>query len=66
MHDPRQPDLDAAKRLLHCIKESPVQGIQLSAHSDLNLVAYADYNWVARSTTRSSTSGYIEGRSSIS
>ncbi|KAK2982173.1 hypothetical protein RJ640_029076 [Escallonia rubra] len=59
MHDPRQPHLDAAYRILHYLKGSPGQGILLPSNNTLYLQAFYDADWAGCPMTRKSTTGYI-------
>ncbi|KAK3041222.1 hypothetical protein RJ639_028482 [Escallonia herrerae] len=59
MHDPRQPHLDAAYRVLHYLKGSPGQGILLPSNNTLYLQAFCDADWAGCPMTRKSTTGYI-------
>ncbi|KAK3000579.1 hypothetical protein RJ639_021789 [Escallonia herrerae] len=59
MHDPRQPHLDAAYRVLHYLKGSPGQGILLRSNNTLYLQAFCDADWAGCPMTRKSTTGYI-------
>ncbi|XP_043717828.1 uncharacterized mitochondrial protein AtMg00810-like [Telopea speciosissima] len=58
MHQPRQPHLDAAHRLLRHLKGTASQGIFLYAKSTLKLTAYCDSDWASCPMTRRSTTGY--------
>ncbi|BBH10363.1 RmlC-like cupins superfamily protein, partial [Prunus dulcis] len=58
MHQPHQPHLDAALRVLRYLKSSPGQGIFFAAHNDLKLKAFSDSNWGSCPTTRRSVTGY--------
>ncbi|BFG41758.1 hypothetical protein CerSpe_280320 [Prunus speciosa] len=58
MHQPRQPHMKAATRLVHYLKGSPGQGILLSSHNELKLQAFCDSDWASCPMTRRSTTGY--------
>jgi hypothetical protein len=58
MHDPREPHLALIKRVLHYIKGTLDNGLQLHRSSTCDLVAYSDADWASCSDTRRSTSGY--------
>ncbi|KAK2985171.1 hypothetical protein RJ640_011992 [Escallonia rubra] len=58
MHQPWQPYLDVAHRLMHYLKGSPAQGISLHTKFDLTLKAFCDSNWASCPMTRRSTTGY--------
>ncbi|XP_042501422.1 uncharacterized mitochondrial protein AtMg00810-like [Macadamia integrifolia] len=68
MQYPRSPHLDAAMRVLRYLKQSPGQGIFLSARSSIQLCAFSDSDWTGCPITRCSTSGYcmLLGASPIS
>ncbi|CAL8099297.1 unnamed protein product [Prunus armeniaca] len=58
MHQPRQPHMKAAIRLVHYLKGSPGQCILLSSHNELKLQAFYDSDWASCPMTRRSTTGY--------
>lgn len=68
MHEPRQPHMDAALRLLRYLKTTPGQGLLLSSSSSLQLTCYSDSDWASCPMTRKSTTGFITflGHSPIS
>ncbi|KAG5551959.1 hypothetical protein RHGRI_010151 [Rhododendron griersonianum] len=68
MHEPRQPHMDAALRLLRYLKTTPGEGILLSSSSSLQLTCYSDSDWASCPMTRRSTTGFITflGHSPIS
>nr|XP_043614638.1 secreted RxLR effector protein 161-like [Erigeron canadensis] len=57
--DPRQSHMNAASRLLRYLKTTPGQGILLPKDEGMNLVAYADSDWLGCPLTRRSRTGYI-------
>ncbi|KAK2969512.1 hypothetical protein RJ640_012331 [Escallonia rubra] len=59
MHNPRQPHLDAAYRVLHYLKGSRGQGILLPSNNTLSLRAFCDADWAGCLMTHKSTTGYI-------
>ncbi|CAH9133273.1 unnamed protein product [Cuscuta epithymum] len=59
LHKPRQTHLDAAIRVLRYLKQTPGQGIFLSADGDFTLKAYCDADWAGCSFTRRSSTGYF-------
>lgn len=59
MHEPKQPHLDAALRVLRYLKSSPGQGIFFSSSCSLNISAFCDSDWASCPMTRKSTIGYI-------
>ncbi|KAJ9543733.1 hypothetical protein OSB04_023440 [Centaurea solstitialis] len=58
MHAPREPHLQAMKRILWYISGTLDYSLHLSASSLSNLVAYSDADWGGCPDTRRSTSGY--------
>nr|GEZ48754.1 ribonuclease H-like domain-containing protein [Tanacetum cinerariifolium] len=58
MHDPREPHLEALKRILRYVHSTLGFGLQPYASSTTSLIAYSDVDWAARPVTRRSTSGY--------
>ncbi|GKC75052.1 ribonuclease H-like domain-containing protein, partial [Tanacetum coccineum] len=56
MHAPLVSHLDAALRVLRCLKGSPRSGIQINKNGNLKLRAYADSDWVRCPATRKSVS----------
>ncbi|XP_062028543.1 uncharacterized mitochondrial protein AtMg00810-like [Rosa rugosa] len=58
MHEPRQPHMAAALRVVRYLKSSPGQGLLLSSNSNLNLRAFCDLDWAGCPVTRRSTTGY--------
>lgn len=58
MHDPREPHLNALKRILRYIKGTLDYGLQLYPTNSSELVAYTYADWAGCPTTRRSTSGY--------
>ncbi|XP_019086236.1 PREDICTED: uncharacterized protein LOC109126824 [Camelina sativa] len=58
MHDPREPHLNALKRIIRYIKGTITHGIHLKPASISTITAYTDADWAGCTTTRRSTSGY--------
>nr|GEX18055.1 ribonuclease H-like domain-containing protein [Tanacetum cinerariifolium] len=58
MHDPREPHLNAMKRVLHYLRGITDLGLQLFRSTTSQLIAYSDADWVGCPATRRSTSGY--------
>ncbi|XP_062006043.1 uncharacterized mitochondrial protein AtMg00810-like [Rosa rugosa] len=58
MHEPRQPHMAVALRVVRYLKSSPGQGLLLRSHDSLNLRAFCDSDWAGCPITRRSTTGY--------
>nr|GEX17756.1 ribonuclease H-like domain-containing protein [Tanacetum cinerariifolium] len=58
MHDPREPQFSALKRILCYVRGTLSYGLQLYSSTTSTLVAYSDADWAGCPTTRRSTSGY--------
>ena len=58
MHDPREIHLQAAYRVLHCLKANPGKGILFKKTSDFALAIYTDADFVGSPLDRWSTLGY--------
>nr|GEY19652.1 ribonuclease H-like domain-containing protein [Tanacetum cinerariifolium] len=58
MHDPREPHLDALKRILCYVRGTLDYGLQLYSSSIFSLVAYSNADWTGCPTTRRSTLGH--------
>ena len=58
MHDPRETNLTAAKRILHYLQGTISYGLIIPRSAPTQLVIYADANWVGCPNTRCSTSSY--------
>ena len=58
MHDPREPHLAAAKRILRYLRGTLDYGLLLRRSSPSELVVYTDADWAGCPDTRRSTSGY--------
>ncbi|CAH9138265.1 unnamed protein product [Cuscuta epithymum] len=57
LSQPRQSHFDAAIRVLRYLKQTPGQGIFLSADNDFSLKGYCDADWAGCSYTRRSSTG---------
>ncbi|RVX08315.1 Retrovirus-related Pol polyprotein from transposon RE1 [Vitis vinifera] len=58
MHDPREPHLQAAYRVLHYLKGNPDKGILFKKNNTLALEAYTDADYAGSLVDRRSTTGY--------
>ncbi|GKC42717.1 ribonuclease H-like domain-containing protein [Tanacetum coccineum] len=58
MHDPREPHLNAMKRVLRYLRGTIDLGLQLFHSTTSQLIAYSDADWAGCPATRRSTSGY--------
>ncbi|GKD86322.1 ribonuclease H-like domain-containing protein [Tanacetum coccineum] len=58
MHDPREPHLNAIKRVLRYLQGTTDLGLQLFWSTTSQLIAYSDADWASCSATRQSTFGY--------
>ncbi|GJU00864.1 ribonuclease H-like domain-containing protein [Tanacetum coccineum] len=58
MHDPREPHLNAMKRVLRYFRGTTDLGLQLLLSTTSQLIAYSDADWACCLATRRSTSGY--------
>ncbi|GJV78719.1 ribonuclease H-like domain-containing protein [Tanacetum coccineum] len=58
MHDPREPHLNAMKRVLRYLRGITDLGLQLFRSTTSQLIAYSDADWAGCPATRQSTSGY--------
>nr|GEU65076.1 uncharacterized protein [Tanacetum cinerariifolium] len=58
MHNPREPYLDALKRILRYVRGTIDHGLQLHVSTTTQLTAYTDADWAGCPVTRLSTSGY--------
>jgi hypothetical protein len=58
MHDPHEPHLTTAKRILRYLQGSLDLSFLLRRVSTSDLVVYIDADWAGCSDTRHSTSGY--------
>ena len=58
MHDPEEPHLQVAYRVLHYLKGNPEKGILFKKNDILALEAYTNANYVGSIVDRRSTTGY--------
>ncbi|GJU42426.1 ribonuclease H-like domain-containing protein [Tanacetum coccineum] len=58
MHYPREPHLNAMKRVLRYLRGTTDLGLQLFRSTTSQLIAYSNANWAGCPATRRSTSGY--------
>ncbi|GJW39160.1 ribonuclease H-like domain-containing protein [Tanacetum coccineum] len=58
MRDPREPHLNAMKRVLRYLRGTTDLGLQLFRSTTSQLIAYSDTDWAGCPATRRSTSGY--------
>ncbi|GJX97393.1 ribonuclease H-like domain-containing protein [Tanacetum coccineum] len=58
MHDPREPHLNAMKRVLRYLRGTTDFGLQLFRSPTSQLIAYSDAYWAGCPAMRRSTSGY--------
>ncbi|GKC42263.1 ribonuclease H-like domain-containing protein, partial [Tanacetum coccineum] len=58
MHDPREPHLNAMKRVFRYLRGTTDLGLQLFRSTTSQLIAYCDADWAGCLATHRSTSGY--------
>nr|GEX13470.1 ribonuclease H-like domain-containing protein [Tanacetum cinerariifolium] len=58
MHDPREPHLNAMKRVLRYLRGTTDLGLHLFWSTTSQLIAYSDADWAGCPATNRSTSGY--------
>ncbi|GJU33246.1 ribonuclease H-like domain-containing protein [Tanacetum coccineum] len=58
MHDPREPHLNAMKRVLRYLRGTTDLGLQLFRSTTSQFIAYSDADWAGCPAMRRSTSGY--------
>ena len=58
MHDPSEPHLQAAYRVLHYLKSNPEKGILFKKNDTLALEAYTNADYASSIVDRRSTTGY--------
>ncbi|GJU20676.1 ribonuclease H-like domain-containing protein [Tanacetum coccineum] len=59
MHDPREPHLNAMKRVLRYIRGTTDLGLQLFRSTTSQLIAYSDANWAGCPATHRSTCVFL-------
>jgi hypothetical protein len=59
MHEPRQPHMVAALRVVRYLKSAPGQGLLLHSNNSLHLSAFCDSDWAGCPVTRRSTTGLL-------
>jgi len=59
MHEPRQPHMAAALRVVHYLKSAPDQGLLLHSNNLLHLMTFYDSDWVGCPITCRSTTGIV-------
>lgn len=58
MHDPREPHLQALKRILRYIQGTKAKGLQFLRRQKMALTVYSNADWAGCPDTRRSTSGF--------
>lgn len=58
MHDPREPHLNAMKRVIGYLQGTKHMDLQLLKSQKMNMTAYTDADWSGCPSTRRSTSGF--------
>ncbi|XP_024457130.2 uncharacterized mitochondrial protein AtMg00810-like [Populus trichocarpa] len=58
MHEPRQPHMATALRVVHYLKSASGQGLLLHSNNPLHLKAFCDSDWAGCPITRRSTTRY--------
>ena len=58
MHDPREPHLQALKRIVRYVQGTKPKGLQLLKSQGMKLTVYSDADWAGCQSTRRSTSGF--------
>jgi hypothetical protein len=59
MHDPHEPHLTIAKRILRYLQDTLDHNLLLRCASTSDLVVYTDVDWAGCLNTSRSTSGYV-------